>query len=117
MSLVWYRPQRCVIKGGRLGLYYKFRDNKRTQWVHKPFACMQNVRMSAVHQVSAPYYFKAGFVYDGKDSSLLAVLKYEEGRLVSQTRDDMDELSWQIWSIRAGKYEDEVTFDWEEGGV
>ena len=113
MSFVWYRPQRCVIKGGRLGLYYKFRDKERTQWVHKPFACMANVRLSAVHQGS-PQYFKAGFVYDGKGSSLLSVLRYEDGRLISQIREDMDELSWQIWSIRAGKYEDEVTFDWEE---
>lgn len=113
MSLVWNSPQRCVIKGGRLGLYYKYRDNERTRWVHKPFACMANVRLSAVHQVSPPY-FKAGFVYDGKDSSLRAVLRYESGRLVSQSREDMDDLSWQIWSIRAGKYEDEVKFDWEE---
>lgn len=113
MSLVWNTPQRCVIKGGRLGLYYKFRDPERTRWVHKPFACMANVRLSAVHQIASPY-FKAGFVYDGKDSSLCAVLRYEGGRLVSQSREDMDELSWQIWSIRAGKYEDDVTFDWEE---
>lgn len=113
MSLVWNRPQRCVIKGGRLGLYYKYRDNERTRWVHKPFACMTNVRLSAAHQVSSPY-FKVGFVYDGKDSSLRAVLRYEDGRLVSKTRADMDELSWNIWSIRAGKYEDDVTFDWEE---
>lgn len=112
MSLVWNSPQRCVIKGGRLGLYYKFRDNRCTQWVHKPFACMANVRLSAVHQVSPPY-FKAGFVYDGKDASLRAVLRYEDGKLVSKMREDMDELSWQIWSIRAGKYEDDVTFDWE----
>lgn len=113
MSLVWNSPQPCVIKGGRCGLYYKFHDNKCTQWVHKPFACMKNVRMSAAHQV-APPYFKAGFVYDGKDASLRAVLCYEDGRLISQIREDMDELSWQIWSIRAGKYEDDVTFDWEE---
>lgn len=113
MSSVFYRPQRCVVKGGRLGLYYKFRDHRRTQWVHKPFTCMANVRLSAVHQVSPPY-FKAGFVYDGKDSSLRAVLRYEDGKLVSKMREDMDELSWQIWSIRAGKYEDDVKFDWEE---
>lgn len=113
MSVVHYYPQRCVIKGGRLGLYYKFRDNKRTQWVHKPFSCMANVRLSAAHQV-APPYFKAGFVYDGKDASLCAVLRYEDGRLVSKTREDTDELSWQIWSIRAGNYADKVTFDWEE---
>lgn len=78
MSLVHNRPQRCVAKGGRLGLYYKFRDNERTQWVHKPFSCMANVRLSAVHQVG-PRYFKAGFVYDGKDSTLRAVLRYEGG--------------------------------------
>lgn len=113
MSSVHYAPQSCVIKGWNLGLYYKFRDNERTYWVHKPFACMKNVRMSAVHQGSPPY-FKAGFVYDGKDSSLRAVLRYENGKLVSEMREDMDELSWQIWSIRAGKYEDEVKFDWEE---
>jgi hypothetical protein len=74
---------------------------------------MANVRLSAVHQGSPPY-FKAGFVYDGQTASLCAVLRYEGGRLVSQTREDMDELSWQIWSIRAGKYEDDVKFDWEE---
>lgn len=113
MSLVFYRPQRCMVKGGRLGLYYKFRDHRCTQWVHKPFSCMANVRLSAVHQGSPPY-FKAGFVYDGKDASLHAVLHYEDGKLVSKMREDMDELSWQIWSIRAGKYEDEVKFDWEE---
>lgn len=113
MSVVYYYPQRCVAKGGRLGLYYKLRDNKCTQWVHKPFACMANVKLSAVHQVAHPY-FKAGFVYDGKDASLRAVLRYEDGKLVSKMREDMDELSWQIWSIRAGKYEDEVKFDWEE---
>lgn len=113
MSVVWNSPQRCVIKGGRLGLYYKFCAFGLTRWVHKPFSCMANVRLSAVHQVSPPY-FKVGFVYDGKDASLSAVLRYEDGRLISQTREDMDELSWQIWSIRAGKYEDEVTFDWEE---
>ena len=44
----------------------------------------------------------------------LAVLRYEDGRLVSKIREEMDELSWEIWSIRAGKYEDEITFDWEE---
>lgn len=113
MSLVHSTPQRCVTKGGRLGLYYKFCDPERTQWVHKPFSCMANVRLSAVHQV-APPYFKVGFVYDGKDASLHAVLRYENGKLVSKMREDMDELSWQIWSIRAGKYEDEVKFDWEE---
>lgn len=113
MSLVYYRPQRCVIKGGRLGFYYKFCASGLTQWVHKPFASMANVRLSAVHQISPPY-FKVGFVYDGKDASLHAVLRYENGILVSKIREDMDELSWQIWSIRAGKYEDDVKFDWEE---
>ena len=63
MSFVRNRPQCRVTKGGRLGLYYKFRDDRRTRWVHKPFTCMANVRMSAVHQVSPPY-FKVGFVYD-----------------------------------------------------
>lgn len=94
-------------------MYYKFRDDERTRWVHKPFSCMLNVRLSAVHQGSPPY-FKVGFVYDGKDASLLAVLRYEDGRLVYESREDMDELSWQIWSIRAGKYEDDVASDWVE---
>lgn len=113
MSLVWNSPQPCVIKGGRLGLYYKFCAAGVTQWVHRPFSCMKNVRLSAVRQIPTWFDYTAGFVYDGKDSSLCAVLLYEGGRLLSQTREDMDELSWQIWSIRAGKYEDEVKF-WEE---
>lgn len=113
MSLVCYSPQRCVIKGGRIGLYYKFCAAGVTLWVHKAFSCMKNVRMSAVYQIPTCFDHRAGFVYDGKDASLCAVLRYEDGRLISQTREDMDELSWQIWSIRAGKYEDEVRF-WEE---